>query len=109
MTDSPLLTRIEAARWCRVSVAAFDTHVRPHLPVKRIGRRVVFHRADLEAWAASDEVKPTIEIATSPRPHRVSSGQSPLRALLQADPRAQDLRERLQSKLKRRAQRQEAS
>ena len=49
-----LLTRAEAAALCHpdLSVAAFDAHVRPELPVVRIGRRVFFRRADVEAWAA---------------------------------------------------------
>jgi hypothetical protein len=37
----------------RVSLAAFDSHVRPTLTPKRIGRRVLFLREDLEAWAES--------------------------------------------------------
>jgi hypothetical protein len=37
--SSPMLTRAEAAAWCRVSVAAFDAHVRPHLAMRRVGRR----------------------------------------------------------------------
>lgn len=48
--DSPLLTRIEAAAFCRVSARAFDQHVRDVVPTVRIGSRVLFHRQELEAW-----------------------------------------------------------
>lgn len=87
MSDSPMMTLQEAARWCRVSVGAFDAHVRSHLPSKKIGRRVVFHRADLEAWAQSEataaaaKAKPAVK-----RPQRPQHGS--LVAQLLADPRA---------------------
>jgi len=42
-----LLTKAEAAARCRVSLAAFDAHVRPALTPKKIGRRVLFLESDV--------------------------------------------------------------
>lgn len=50
-----LLTRAEAARLCRCSVETFDQHVRPQLPVLRVGRRVLVRSEDLEAWMQAPE------------------------------------------------------
>ena len=61
---SPLLTRAEAAAFCRCSVDAFDEHVRPHLPELRVGRRVLFRRADVEEWLQG----PTPPRAPVPKP-----------------------------------------
>jgi hypothetical protein len=73
--------------------------VRPHLPVKRIGRRVVFHRADLEAWAQSEAAAPKPEaFKGAPSPRRASGGVSPLLAQLLADPIAQETLRFLQRK-----------
>ena len=46
-----LLTRHESAKHLRVGVRAFDEHVRPSLTPVRIGRRLLFDEADLDAWA----------------------------------------------------------
>ena len=46
-----LLTKAEAAERCRVSLAAFDAHVRPALTPKKIGRRVFFLEADVASVA----------------------------------------------------------
>jgi predicted DNA-binding transcriptional regulator AlpA len=49
-----LLTKAEAAERCRVSLAAFDAHVRPALTPKKIGRRVLFLESDIDAWAETE-------------------------------------------------------
>lgn len=64
-TPSPLLTRIEAAAFCRVSPRAFDQHVRDVVPTVRIGSRVLFRREDLDAWLA-EQVKAQEAPATAP-------------------------------------------
>lgn len=105
--ESPLLTRAEAARWCRVSVAAFDAHIRPHLPVKRVGRRVLVHRADLEAWAQSEDAKRAAPERARPinaRPQRGALVQQ-----LLASPQAKEMRERITRKIERARERANAA
>jgi hypothetical protein len=48
--ESPLLTKDEAAAYCRVSVKVFDKKVRPWLPRIRIGRLERYERTDVEAF-----------------------------------------------------------
>lgn len=105
MTDSPMLTKAEAAKWCRVSIAAFDAHVRPKLPCKKIGRRVVFHRADLEAWAQAEAVRPPPTMsrgAPSLRPPTFAG--SPLLQSLLASPGAKAKADELRATIARRAE-----
>lgn len=105
-----LLTRAEAAEQCRVSLAAFDAHVRPALTPKRIGRRVLFLESELEAWAESAESVAKTRLGPSLAHQSARSGTrvSPLRVALQSDPRAAAMREeltrKLQSSLRRREQ-----
>lgn len=49
----PLITvnRDEAAAALGVSVDSFDRHIRPQLPVIRLGRMVLFAVGELEQWA----------------------------------------------------------
>ena len=106
-----MMTKAEAAAWCRVSIAAFDAHVRPHLPSKKIGRRVVFHRSDLETWAQSEAARPPAPVskgAPSLRPHG-SAGGSLLRQLLaspEARARADEMRATIQRRVEKRAARE---
>lgn len=53
MAEQKLLTRPEAAAYCRVALGTFDAHVRGALHEVRIGRRVLFRREDLDAWLAT--------------------------------------------------------
>jgi hypothetical protein len=78
MTVSPFMTRAEAADFCHVSVDSFDAHVRPLLPPpKRVGRRILFLRSDLEAWAEDYRSAPSTERGgPSPRTHIVSGASS---------------------------------
>ena len=96
-----LLTRTEAADRCRVSLAAFDAHVRPTLTPKRIGRRVLFLESDLEAWAESllSDAKTKPGRSPAQPPTRYGTRGSPLRVALQNDPRAATMRAKLTRKL----------
>jgi hypothetical protein len=79
-----LCTRAEAAKHLRVSVRAFDAHVRPDLTPVRIGRRVLFRQEDLDAWVdqqkdgASDSEVETSRSDSRTRVDRSSSVQAPL-------------------------------
>jgi predicted DNA-binding transcriptional regulator AlpA len=92
-----LLTRPEAAERCRVSLAAFDAHVRPSLTPKKIGRRVLFLESDLDAWAESlaNEGKTKPGRSAAPVPTRSGNVGSPLLAALLSDPRASAMKEKL--------------
>jgi excisionase family DNA binding protein len=48
-----------AARYLGVSLRTFYDHVRAHVPAVRIGTRVVFDPADLDAFAETRKVAPT--------------------------------------------------
>lgn len=97
-----LLTKREAAALCRVSLAAFDAHVRPILTPKRIGRRVLFLQADIEAWAESLERDARTKPGRSrdPRQNQIGRPASPLLVALQSDPRALEMRTKLTRKLR---------
>lgn len=90
------LTRAEAAELCRVSVVAFDEHVRPHLPVKRIGRLVFFQRADVEAFLAAPTVPGPPGVVRPPPPQASAFGRG-----LSDDPRVRQTHERLELKRQR--------
>jgi excisionase family DNA binding protein len=45
-----LLTREEAAERCRISLGTFDSRVRPHLRVRRVGARVLIPESEIERW-----------------------------------------------------------
>lgn len=106
MSDSPMMTKAEAAKWCRVSIAAFDAHVRSRLPCKRIGRRVVFHRADLEAWAQAEAVRPAAPVSRgAPCRRSQTFAGSPLLQQLLASPEAKARAEELRTTIARRAER----
>ena len=48
--DSPLLTRDEAAGYCRVGLRTFDRRVAPHVRALSIGARRLFDRRDIDTW-----------------------------------------------------------
>ena len=56
--DSPLLTRDEAARYCRVGLRTFDRRVAPHLQPVSIGTRRFFDRKDIDTWLVSQKASP---------------------------------------------------
>lgn len=49
------LSRVEAATKCGVSLATFDNHIRPHVPVVKLGTRRVFLESDLDAFLTREE------------------------------------------------------
>jgi hypothetical protein len=51
VSERVLLDRLAAAGFCGVSPDSFDRHIRPVLPIVRVGALVRWHRRDLEAWA----------------------------------------------------------
>ena len=54
--DSPLLTRDEAARYCRVSLRTFDRQVASEVPRVRIGYRCLYERKDIDQWLERHKV-----------------------------------------------------
>ena len=56
--DSPLLTRNEAARYCRVGLRTFDRRVAPHVQPVVIGTRRFFDRKDIDSWLANQKASP---------------------------------------------------
>jgi hypothetical protein len=106
MSNSPMMTRPEAAKWCRVSLAAFDAHVRPQLPYKQVGRRVLFHLADLDAWSQAEAAKPRPKGLGAPSLRTQGNAGGPLLRALNASPEAAALRARITASLERRAARE---
>lgn len=98
-----LLTKAEAAERCRVSLAAFDAHVRPALTPKKIGRRVLFLESDLDAWAESESQPSDAKTRRGPshaQPKTPTGAHaSPLLATLLSARQAQETRTRLTRKL----------
>ena len=97
-----LLTKAEAATRCRVSLAAFDAHVRPALTPKKIGRRVLFLESDIDAWAETASPSNAAPAKRGPSPARAKTpsgtrGSGLLDALL-SDPQAQQTKSWLTSK-----------
>ncbi|TAK10588.1 MAG: DNA-binding protein [Anaerolineae bacterium] len=93
MTD--LLTRAEAAKVCRVSLRAFEAHVRPDLTPVRIGRRVLFDRSDLDAWLDTRKDG----ASGSRRTARSTRSTSPTMVVASTDPRGARIRSKLQRRL----------
>ncbi len=54
--DSPLLTREEAARYCRVSLRTFDRQVASEVPRVQIGCRCLHDRKDIDRWLERHKV-----------------------------------------------------
>ena len=84
MAVTAVWTRAEAAAYLKVSVRAFDAHVRPDLTPIRVGRCVRFLQRDVEAWADrtrdgdSDGGAKTSRSDSRTRVDRSSSVQAPL-------------------------------
>ena len=53
---SPLLTRHEAARYCRISLRTFDRQVAAEVPRVRIGCRCLYDRKDIDRWLERHKV-----------------------------------------------------
>lgn len=49
------LSRAEAAGKCGVSLATFDSQIRPHVPTVKVGARRLFLESDLDAFLTRDD------------------------------------------------------
>jgi len=58
MLESPLLTRNEAAMYCRVGLRTFDRRVAPYVRTVPIGARRFYDRKDIDIWLASQKASP---------------------------------------------------
>jgi predicted DNA-binding transcriptional regulator AlpA len=56
------LRREDAAKACGVSDETFDRHVRPTLPVVRLGSVRVYPVADIERWLREHAAAPAAEL-----------------------------------------------
>jgi len=93
--ESPLLTRDEAARYCRVGLRTFDRRVAPHVRVLSIGARILFDRRDIDTWLETQKDGRSTEIRER-RPSRSGSGQ---RVDVVIDPLARQIAQRLKKRL----------
>jgi excisionase family DNA binding protein len=84
-----ILTRVEAARYLRISVRAFDMHVRGRVPEHRIGRKPLFRKADLESWLDLQKVGGYGSAETATR------CDSPMLVNASSSPRAQEILRKL--------------
>src|SRR5438132_11042667 len=100
---SPLLTKREAAAFCRVSLRTFERFVQRHLPAVQIGARLLFATEDLNRWLATRRralaVTPTAAIAPPASPSRsggaLSSQESEILAHIRSrNPPARPMSER---------------
>jgi hypothetical protein len=94
--DSPLLTRDEAARYCRVGLRTFDRRVAPHVPPVPIGARRFFDRRDIDTWLETQKDGRFTGIRER-RPSRSGSG---LQGGVVIDPLARQIAQRLKRKLR---------
>jgi hypothetical protein len=92
--DSPLLTRDEAARYCRVGLRTFDRRVAPHVQPVSIGTRRFFDRRDIDTWLETQKDGRSLETGV-----RVSTrSASRTRVEGSTDPRARKILQELRSK-----------
>lgn len=53
-----ILGKVEAAELLHISTRSLERHVASHsIPHRRLGRRVLFSRSALEAWAAGGDLR----------------------------------------------------
>ena len=93
--ESPLLTRDEAAGYCRVSLRTFDRQVASEVPRVRIGCRCLFDRKDIDRWLERHKVGSSTSI-----PNRGSIGFGFASAgSVTIDPLARRIAQRLRARL----------
>jgi len=92
--DSPLLTRNEAARYCRVGLRTFDRRVAPYVRPVPIGTRRFYDRRDIDTWLETQ--KDGRSLVTGVRVSTRSASRT--RANGSTDPRAQEILQELRSK-----------
>jgi hypothetical protein len=93
--DSPLLTRHEAAGYCRVGLRTFDRRVSPHVRALSIGARILFDRRDIDTWLETQKDGRFTEI----RERRFTPSGSGLQRDVVIDPPARQIAQRLKKKL----------
>jgi hypothetical protein len=92
--NSPLLTREEAASYCRVGLRTFDRRVAPYVQTVPIGARRFFQRKDIDTWLETQKDGRSLETGV-----RVSTrSASRTRADGSTDPRTQKILQELRSK-----------
>ena len=92
--DSPLLTRDEAAMYCRVGLRTFDRRVAPYVRTVPIGARRFYDRRDIDTWLETQ--KDGRSLVTGVRVSTRSASRT--RADDSTDPRAQEILRELRSK-----------
>jgi hypothetical protein len=92
--DSPLLTRDEAASYCRVGLRTFDRRVAPYVQTVPIGTRRFFDRKDIDTWLETQKDGRSLEtgVRVSTRSASRTQGEG------STDPRAQEILQELRSK-----------
>ena len=95
--SSPLVTKREAAAFCRVSLRTFEREVQGQVPAVRIGSRVLFDREDLRRWL--DELKGLR--STGIRAAVSTTSASPTMAAASMSPRASEIVARLAERQRR--------
>ena len=92
--DSPLLTRDEAARYCRVSLRTFDRQVASEVPRVRIGCRCLYDKKDIDQWLERHKVGSSTET-----PNRAYTGfGSAWAGSVTIDPLARRIAQRLRAR-----------
>src|SRR5262245_15417825 len=74
--DSPMLTRREAAAFCRVSLRTFERYVLPRIARVRLGGRFFFMKGDLTRWLEQQKVGSSL--ATRATVSTVSASRTPV-------------------------------
>lgn len=98
---SVLLTRKAAALHVGVSLQTFERHVRPSVRPIRVGRRVLFHPDDLDAWIeAQRDLVGIAQSSSSRRRNRVASFDGAIR--LPPSPDEQKLEDEVLARIRRR-------
>ena len=92
--ESPLLTRHEAAGYCRVGLRTFDRRVSPHVRALSIGARILFDRRDIDRWLETQKDGRSVEIGAP------ASTRSASRTAVDGstDPRALEILQELRSR-----------
>ena len=93
--DSPLLTRHEAAGYCRISLRTFDRLVAAEVPRVRIGCRCLYDRRDIERWLERHKVGSSTRTRG---PGSIRSGSASAGSVT-IDPLARRIAQRLRARL----------
>src|SRR5579884_3948014 len=92
--ESPLLTKVEAAAFCRISIRSFERLVQPHTRTVALGSRVLFFEEDIRQWL--EQLRDGSSSAIPAR--RYSSSGSRTLAVGSTSPRATEILAQLRAK-----------